>query len=266
MGGSADNWDAHWGSFGAAASNNPADRYRDRLILRKLGRLRDDERLLDIGSGQGEFVIRASLRNPTVVACGLEYSETGVDRARHKASKLGVKCEFFQRDLLVDERPDADRLRWASVAVCSEVLEHVDDPIVLLRNAIEYLQPQCRVVVTVPGGPRSAFDRHIGHRRHFDRHSLLEVLRGAGLEDIAIQCAGFPFFNLYRLVVIARGRALINDLDHSAPSSGWRSRLLSAAMRVFQLAFKLNLDDSPFGWQLVASAVVPHQPRSETFG
>ena len=71
------------------------------------------------------------------------------------------------RDLLRDPAPDAEWAGWATHAVCSEVLEHVDEPVVLLRNARSWLAPGCRLVVTVPGGPMSAFDRHIGHRRHF---------------------------------------------------------------------------------------------------
>ena len=36
-----------------------------------------------------------------------------------------------------------------------------------MRNAAALLAPGAKVVVTVPGGPRSAFDKHIGHCRHF---------------------------------------------------------------------------------------------------
>jgi glycosyltransferase involved in cell wall biosynthesis len=44
----------------------------------------------------------------------------------------------------------------------------VDEPARLLRNARTFLAPGCHLVVTVPGGPRSASDLRIGHRRHYD--------------------------------------------------------------------------------------------------
>ena len=37
-------------------------------------------------------------------------------------------------------------------------------------------------VVTVPGGPRSALDLHIGHRRHFTPDDISQVLTDAGFK------------------------------------------------------------------------------------
>ncbi len=140
----------------------------------------------------------------------------------------------------------------AGYAVCSEVLEHVDDPVLLLRNASHYLAPACRLVVTVPGGPRSAFDRHIGHRQHFTPATLRGVLEGAGFEVERVMRAGFPFFNLYRLAVITRGRRLIADLERGpAEGSGGTQ---GAVLGFFDRAFRLNLASTPFGWQMVAVA------------
>jgi hypothetical protein len=136
------------------------------------------------------------------------------------------------------------------------VLEHVDEPARLLRNALTYLSPGCRVVVTVPGGPRSALDRHIGHRQHFNPAALRQVLAAGGLAGISIRRSGFPFFNLYRLTVIARGRALVRDLENTVPGAPL-SRIARVTIGIFDRAFRLNLDHSPLGWQLVATAVVP---------
>ena len=103
--------------------------------------------------------------------------------------------------------------------MCSEVLEHVAEPVRLLRNAKSLLAPGCRVIVTVPGGPRSAFDRHIGHHRHFTAADLRGVLTDAGFAVERVHRAGFPFFNLYKLAVIARGRRLIADVEDRAPGA-----------------------------------------------
>ena len=40
--------------------------------------------------------------------------------------------------------------------------------------------PPAPLVVTVPGGPMSAFDHHIGHRRHYDIPDLTALLEGRG--------------------------------------------------------------------------------------
>ncbi len=86
-------------------------------------------------------------------------------------------ARFVQLDLTTEAtRRTGDCADWADLAVCSEVLEHVDDPARLLRSAMQYVAPGGTVVVTVPGGPRTAFDRHIGHRRHYTTDALRAVL------------------------------------------------------------------------------------------
>jgi SAM-dependent methyltransferase len=202
-------------------------------------------RVLDIGAGTGDLALTLRESYPDAEIAGTDLSDAGLELARQKVPS----AHFFVRDLLETEEPPAEFWGWATHAVCSEVLEHVDDPARLLANAIPYLAPGCRLVITVPGGPISAFDRHIGHRRHYRPAELRQLLERAGFQVELATGAGFPFFNLYRLVVILRGRRLIRDAeaaDTSAPA------LL--VMRLFGLLFRLNLDSSGWGWQTVACA------------
>jgi hypothetical protein len=129
---------------------------------------------------------------------------------------------------------------------------------VLLRNASGYLAPGCRIIVTVPGGPRTAFDRHIGHRKHFTESSLRSLLTRSGFVVQTIHRAGFPFFNLYKLAVLLRGQALIADLERSSDHK--ESLLSRAVLRFFELTLDWSRRSSPFGWQLVAVAggPIPH--------
>ena len=86
----------------------------------------------------------------------------------------------------------------------------------------------CRFVVTVPGGRMSAFDLYIGHRRHYTPASLSALLTNAGFEVELASAAGFPFLNLYRRVVIARGEQVIERreaLENDAFGHCWRVRL-----------------------------------------
>jgi trans-aconitate methyltransferase len=226
--------------------------YRSRLILKLLGRIDPDAIVLEIGCGQGEFTVLLAEMYPQADVRGIDNSAEGVVRATQMARSRQLPVSFAQRDLLQEVRlNDEDRGR-ATLAVCSEVLEHVDEPGVLLRNAADYLAPGCRFVVTVPGGPRSAFERHIGHRRHFTPKRLKSLLVESGFEDITVRRAGFPFFDLYRLLVIARGKRLITDVEQ--PEGGLSEGTSGAALRFFNRVFRYNLDSSPFGWQLLAVA------------
>ena len=244
-----DDWDKHWAAYATANAQNPAQAYRRRLILDLLRSFdgNDGQRILDVGSGTGAMAAELHRRFPQADIVGIELSREGVERARIAVPS----ATFVQRDLLNDLDVEPRLRGWATAAVCSEVLEHVDEPQRLLRGVVPYLEPGCRLVVTVPGGPMSAFDLSIGHRRHFSPRTLSQLLRESGFRVERSQRAGFPFFNLYRLVVIARGGQLMRDVGRGSATAG-------AAMSAFDRLFRLNLDRSPFGWQIVAVATLPH--------
>jgi hypothetical protein len=92
----------------------------------------------------------------------------------------------------------------------------------------------------------SRFDQHIGHRKHYRPEELRRLLERAGFRVERAHGAGFPFFNLYRRVVIARGSKLIADV---ARQPSLPARL---AMDTFDTVFRLNLRTQ--GWQTVAVA------------
>lgn len=248
-----DAWDDHWDDYAAASRVSPAQEYRRDLVRRLVEALPGSapQRVLDIGSGTGEFAELAARRWPTAEFLGLEMSDSGIALSRHRVPS----ATFLARNLITNEQ-DVERPGWATHAVCSEVLEHVDEPVTLLRNARAWLAPGCWVVITVPGGPMSAFDRHIGHRRHFTTDDLAAVATEAGLEVHRVLRAGFPFFNLYRTVVISRGKRLIDDARGTAQATAG-GRAAHAAMAMFQPLFRLNVDNSRYGWQTVCVAREP---------
>jgi len=185
----------------------------------------------------------------------VEYSAEGVRRSNQAAQRAGIPAYFYERNLLEPVTRDPQQPP-ATHAVCSEVLEHVDDPTTLMREASALLAPGAKVVVTVPGGPRSAFDKHIGHWRHFTAPLLHQVLTDAGLDVDRVLRTGFPFFNLYKLAVIARGQKLVDDMEHREPGAQ-PSGLEKAVTAFFAKTFPRNRDDARLGWQLAAVAHVP---------
>lgn len=246
---SHDDWDLHWDRYASAASRNPAQQMRHRQIAALLlaGATRP-ARVLDIGSGQGDLLEQLHHLLPEAGLLGIELSESGVRISRAKVPR----ASFVVANLFHPPDSLAAYVGWATDAVCSEVLEHLDSPVAFLQAAKPYIAAGGRLIVTVPGGPMSAFDRHIGHRRHFTRESIAESLRAAGFDVERVYLSGFPFFNLYRRVVIARGEKLIADVETGhRGSSAWIAEL---TMRIFRGLFRLNLSDSPLGWQVVAVA------------
>jgi trans-aconitate methyltransferase len=252
MSSTRDDWDQHWQQYSDTAEQNPAQDYRRELIVSLLGLSGSGmgARIVDIGSGQGDMAAAIRARFPAAEILGLELAPSGVEISRRKVPT----ARFVQRNLLDQTQPTEDLRAWATHAVCSEVIEHLDDPVVLLRNARAYMNEDCCLVVTAPGGPMSAFDKHIGHRKHWRPREIENLLREAGYIPEHVAGAGFPFFNLYRCIVILRGKKLISDVSAgSATRVSWAAR---AAMGVFHWLIRLNLNSSRRGWQMVAKARV----------
>jgi SAM-dependent methyltransferase len=248
-----DDWNRHWDAYAETNALNPAQAYRRKLIFERLGLdgVRAP-RVLELGTGPGELASEIATRFPTAELVGLDLSRSGLAVAAQKVPR----ATFFEQDFMQPFTLPERFTGWATHAVCSEVLEHVEDPGLLLANARRCLAPGARLVITVPAGPRSAFDLHIGHLRHFTLKSLAALITGAGLEVESLHGAGFPFFNLYRLVVIARGRKLIED----AGNEGSLPLTARLAMQAFSLLFALNRGGARWGWQLVAVAREPSSP------
>jgi SAM-dependent methyltransferase len=242
----ADDWESHWSSFSAATERNPAQAFRRRLVLVLLAGHGPPQRYLDIGSGQGDLALAVADRWPDADVTGIDLSRHGVDIATRKLPR----ARFRQFDLLSGEPPPTGFEGWATQATCSEVLEHVDRPEDLLTSARRWLAPGALLVVTVPGGPMSAFDRHIGHRRHYTTTELDRLLTSAGFDVLESAGAGFPFFNLYRRTVIARGDRLVADVD-AAQGVSFPAR---AAMAVFERLLSASPLHGRRGWQLYGVA------------
>lgn len=245
-----DDWDRHWHEYAGSAASNPAQEFRRRLILRLLALGGPPERVLDIGSGTGDMAAVLREAYPAAELLGVDLSLSGIEHSRRKVPD----AVFVQRDLAVDDSPSPEHAAWATHAVCSEVLEHVDDPERLLSSSRAYLAPGCRLVVTVPGGPMTAYDRHIGHRRHYRPEDLARLLRESGFEVLRATGAGFPVFNLYRLLMRALGRRLVDVAGSTEPSA-----LARAAMGAFAVLLRHNVRLSGRGWQIVATARLPDQ-------
>jgi SAM-dependent methyltransferase len=231
-------WEQHWRAYDEAAQRNPAQRYRRKLIF---SALRGARSVLDVGCGQGDFLREARERLPEAQLAGIDLSAAGLELVAGRVPG----ARLVRADLASAEALPAELNGFATHAVCSEVLEHLDDPAVALRKVAPALVPGGRLIVTVPGGPRSAFDIHIGHRRHYSPHELEALVRGAGYEPLTVQGAGYPFFNLYKLTIIARGRRLVQDIDQARPLN----RISLLAMAAFDKLFQLNADRTGLGWQ-----------------
>jgi len=251
-------YDQMWKDYGHLDAVSPAAFHRRRVVVRLAKQHAGQATsILDVGCGQGELLRELSEAIPGARVHGADLSEQSIiDSRRRNPSfdlfELNVTHERFAEQY-------AARVSAFDFLVCSEVLEHIPDHALAARRLLELLRPGGVAIVTVPGGKMSAFDKVIGHQRHYTTRTLERLLRDAGFEIVEVLAWGFPFHNFYRTAVrIASGVAVPGQQKQAqgAAGKGVVSSALGVAYSLFGKALKplFYLNASRGGEQLIAVA------------
>jgi 2-polyprenyl-3-methyl-5-hydroxy-6-metoxy-1,4-benzoquinol methylase len=122
-----------------------ADIKRLNFIISVLeGSLPEGAEVLDVGCGNG--VISRSLGEKGFHVRGIDVSEKAIEKAKSLNKLPNVKFEVCSAEQLV-----AEGSRYHAV-ICSEVLEHLQQPENLLKVLHQSLHPNGVLIVTVPNG------------------------------------------------------------------------------------------------------------------
>lgn len=147
-------------------------------------RVRPGERVLDVGTGKGELAFDLATRSDAIVV-GIDTDASHLSFARTRFAHERV--EFLEGDVL-ERVPDGH----FDVVVLSNVLEHLEPRVDVLRHLVASASPRC-VLVRVPVYARDwtvPLKEEVGLRPYWDRDheieyeeaSLRAELRQAGLE------------------------------------------------------------------------------------
>lgn len=98
-----------------------------------------NSRILDIGCGSGEIARKIKEKGHDIT--GLDFSEAAVESAQ----KLGIKCRVSDLDRGIPFDDNSFDIVWAG-----DVIEHVFDPIFVLREINRVLVPDGLFLCTVP--------------------------------------------------------------------------------------------------------------------
>lgn len=227
-------------------AGGPMARTRYRLALHWLSLLPESSgRALDVGAGNGAFMMEALKRSPRLQIYGAEYSQAAIDLAHPALKDRLARCDL----------QGVHPLPWGGGferITCMEVLEHLPDDVLALEHIASALSPGGRLFVSVPAwqslwGPQ---DVAAGHVRRYEPDVLIERLVRAGLSIRRIKCWGGPLAWIYLRAADLIGPEKVMSVRPSGLAG-------VAAGTIYQL---LKLDDAlstGSGPQLLALAEKP---------
>lgn len=129
-----------------------------------------DGRILDVGCSQGVTSVLLAERGATVV--GIDNEAPAIEFA--EKVRIGLDAEVQERLRFVEA--DAEDIPFALKSfdhiICSEVLEHVENPNKIVEDMFRVLRPGGLIVVTVPFGVMP----HPDHKRAFYPESVAALL------------------------------------------------------------------------------------------
>jgi 2-polyprenyl-3-methyl-5-hydroxy-6-metoxy-1,4-benzoquinol methylase len=148
-----------------------------------------EDTVVDVGCGFGEACVAAGERGVEVI--GIDIEPELIDRVRKRM--LSVPARSF-RGVVNDAHvlPLADAT--ASVVICTEVLEHVDDPSAVLAELVRIGRPGAQYLITVPDPASESVMRAVApswyfqkpiHQTVFEHEHLDSIVRASGL---TIEC------------------------------------------------------------------------------
>lgn len=154
------------------------------FVSKFLPMISDKKNLMEVGPGHGMFLSMAALEAPNAELHAWDISDTSLDATVSTLKQLGITkhietkaCDLVASDFEKD---------CFDAVVCSEVLEHTDQPKKALQNLTDALKVDGKMFLNVP--VNSPAPDHLTLWRHPDE--VQEYYTSTGLKMEAFNC--FP--------------------------------------------------------------------------
>lgn len=140
--------------------------------VRALDYISKDDKVVDLGCGIGFGCHILSHKAKSVI--GIDYSDEAIEYA-NKHWKKNNNVDFYTSTNCIDTD--------ANAVTMFEVLEHIENPIELLKSIYE-IDNLKKVIVTVPHVSRPIDECHV---KHYTEEILYNELQLAGFKNIKIE-------------------------------------------------------------------------------
>ena len=152
-------WDHAYKEFDGGNHNEP--RFMAMLAL-----VEDGTRVVDLGCGQGTFLYALSRLWVNVELWGVDISRKAIEWAQNR---IGDRVRFEKADV-TDTHLIGDHFDYV---VASEIMEHLDRPEDLIKEAYRLLKPGGKLILTVPFEDRIPSSDHVWEFNYKDIEKMM---------------------------------------------------------------------------------------------
>lgn len=165
--------------------------------------IRAEDVVLDVGCGNGGHTHFCAVRGADIIIADIDEQKIESTRQRLEGTPArSVRC------LVTDCAPLPLETGTATRVVCTEVIEHVDDPQAFIAELVRVGQPGSLYLLTVPHPSSEELQRGVAAPSYFQKPNHIRVIdeeqfeswvREAGLEVISHTKYGF-YWSLWMLM------------------------------------------------------------------
>ncbi len=182
----------YWSSLTASHHHHPGNRFRYDSIARELSSIAiQPRRVLDCGCGDGALLATVARIFPRAELHGMDIA------ANVPIERAGLPIHFRRHDLGAAAPPEMHG--GFDLILCSEVVEHVSDDSMVLRNICALAAPGATIVLTTQSGAIYKTEQFLGHLRHYRLAELCARSEEAGLQIDKAYLAGWPWLNAQKI-------------------------------------------------------------------
>jgi acetyltransferase-like isoleucine patch superfamily enzyme/SAM-dependent methyltransferase len=138
-----------------------------------------DDVVLDVGCGIGGMATFCAQRGSQIILVDSDSSNLGQARAR---------LSVYPRLRLQTHVSDAHQLPLAtdsvSRVICTEVLEHVEDPAAVMAELFRVGQPGALYLITVPGTAQEMLQKRLAHPSYFEKPNHIRIFDPQSFADL----------------------------------------------------------------------------------
>lgn len=188
--------------YGTWEIGGPRHYYRERLILRKIRKYMAGGKVLDVGCGTGSLAVKLALNGYEVH--GIDMSDECLEVTSKRLSMLPVrnKGKVKKGSALNIDYPD----KFFDVIIAAEVLEHLEQDDLAVKEFYRLLRPGGFCIITVPENQRlwDKWDEMAGHKRRYYKDDLMRLFTNQSFKVESFFSWGFPLMRLYHRLIFLK--------------------------------------------------------------